>query len=1061
MYSRLSFIKKLFSWKKHKEIFRIFKNLLVELYRKQKNYFSKRWKQYQKSREAQKFIKTIPTYLIFGPKKSGKSHLLTQSGLEFSNQENPVKELFLELNIHPWVSEKSIWLEVTLNDDKNTCWNSFIKTMKKIKPNSPLNGVFIAIPMSQFFLEETISKTMENLSAFLKLCIQSFGYLIPIKLIVTHGDQFFGFLDFFSGGSDEELCQLFGVQDTDGYSDIIKVSDDLKNLVNKIRDMRIYQLSRVLPWTEKINIHLFPEDFYDLCEKIIASLKPVFASVQKAVGINWCGIYFTAKSQDKNLFMKKIFCDDLLLKNQFIQRTAKKKTKRHVLCWFSSVFAASIIIAAFFSLRASYINNIDLMRQSSQWLIKLREDIHNPSLISRRSFHDLLESWRFFETLKGYQKEKPWLLGLGLYRGNHTIPKFEKLFSEILNKQFLPEVELSLYKQLKTFSDEETLSESNRITYYQTLKSYLMLWFPHRIDADYLSPQLSQWWIQKILNRLPEDFLFPGLTRLIHFYLNENQTRSTKNSVSVLDLDWKTIEHARAQLKTSNPIEHAYQEFIAEKSARWPSLSLSELIRDPDHLLQSAEHLPGIYTADAWKTDILPSMQKKIRHISGEDWVMEMPLSELLKPLRQDTNNNSINFESTLKKFKEIYFSNYIKSWMTLLNSITMPSFQSFSETEKILNQLLDPESPLQQYFSIMNLNLQIIFSEPIKSNINDSKLSSLKKLLAFNTNQLKEGFVPEYFSFLKKIELEIEELNHSVNLENSAEHYATSLLTENKPNLALYQANLWVNQWVGIASDEEIQKPFRKFLQEPLKHVWRVVLDQCIKSIENDWISQVKNNYQAELENKLPLVHEGSNADISSIFKFFNPTTGIVSSFFKSRISPFIYLVGAEFSKKSWLDEGLILSDSLLNDLKNMMSIGNLFYRNDQNTLSLNFEIYPLPSPLYSEIELTLNSEVFKYHNGPQEWVPFHWSAQMNGASAVLHVVFSKQNGEVTLEYLQPLAWFQLLSAAQIAREKEGQYRLTWMLNDNSGKKYPLSLLMRVSETQDFIRILGWMKND
>ena len=85
---------------------------------------------------------------------------------------------------------------------------------------------------------------------------------------------------------------------------------------------------------------------------------------------------------------------------------------------------------------------------------------------------------------------------LGLYRGNTQIPAIQEMLAATLEPMFLQPVASHLEQQLQNYALQWNNATSDqreqlRGPYYTTLKTYLMLCFPTRMDLTQATPLLS------------------------------------------------------------------------------------------------------------------------------------------------------------------------------------------------------------------------------------------------------------------------------------------------------------------------------------------------------------------------------------------------------------------------------------------------------------------------------------------------------------------------------------------------------------------------------------------
>jgi type VI secretion system protein ImpL len=119
------------------------------------------------------------------------------------------------------------------------------------------------------------------------------------------------------------------------------------------------------------------------------------------------------------------------------------------------------------------------------------------------------------------------------------------------------------------------------------------------------------------------------------------------------------------------------------------------------------------------------------------------------------------------------------------------------------------------------------------------------------------------------------------------------------------------------------------------------------------------------------------------------------------------------------------------------------LFHQQDDQ---INFQImiYPLPTPGVDEISLIVNGNTYRYRNEPQQWQQFNWTMQNKNDETILKIITAKDKSPLIIEINSLWGIFQLLRRAEITKESNDIYRVTWKFHNDEGNAYKISLLFK-----------------
>jgi type VI secretion system protein ImpL len=178
----------------------------------------------QKGRRDTAFLYELPWYVIIGGPGSGKTTLLRNSGLKFPLSEQlgdgPVRGVGGTRNCDWFFADEAIFLDTagryTTQDSyqpvDKAAWSAFLGLLKKYRPRRPINGVLLAMSMSELMElnEEERSRRGRELRLRVNELYEVMSIRFPIYMVFTKCDLIAGFGDFFSELTQEDRAQVWG-----------------------------------------------------------------------------------------------------------------------------------------------------------------------------------------------------------------------------------------------------------------------------------------------------------------------------------------------------------------------------------------------------------------------------------------------------------------------------------------------------------------------------------------------------------------------------------------------------------------------------------------------------------------------------------------------------------------------------------------------------------------------------------------------------------------------------------------------------------------------------------
>jgi type VI secretion system protein ImpL len=171
------------------------------------------------------WVYQLPWYLIIGPPGCGKTTALVNSGLRF-----PLAEQFGQDAIHGiggtrncdwWFTDEAVILDTagryTTQDSyaevDSAAWAGFLSLLKKHRPRRPVNGVLVAISLSDLLQQSQAERDAHAraIRARVQELYTTFKIRCPVYVLFMKADLVAGFTEFFADLGQEGRAQVWGM----------------------------------------------------------------------------------------------------------------------------------------------------------------------------------------------------------------------------------------------------------------------------------------------------------------------------------------------------------------------------------------------------------------------------------------------------------------------------------------------------------------------------------------------------------------------------------------------------------------------------------------------------------------------------------------------------------------------------------------------------------------------------------------------------------------------------------------------------------------------------------
>ncbi|MEM6636314.1 MAG: type VI secretion system membrane subunit TssM [Pseudomonadota bacterium] len=618
------------------------------------------------------FLYDLPWYLIIGPPGAGKTTALLNAGIEFplaAEGQAAMSGIGGTRYCDWWFAEEAVMIDTagryTTQDsdaeaDKSS-WDAFLDLLKRNRPKQPINGIILALSLSDLMEADSASLAAhaETIRTRLDEIHRTLKIDFPVYVLFTKADLISGFREYFGGYSEARRKQVWGAtfQTSNRLEQTYeRAGEEFDALVERLSNEVLHRLSEEPDGISRIAIFSLPGQLTLLKPKITDLLRRVFEPTRYKTNAILRGFYFTSGTQEGNPIDqvlgamqgfgstaagmsgkgKSFFLHDLMKKVIFAEQGwvsyDARAVKRSRFLRIGTVSAMLLLSAGLIGGWAnSYFANERLVAQADAAITDYKDTAGDMLAAESVSDPDLTLVANPLTILRdmpgGYASESqpaPFLEGLGLGQRARLRSSARAAYRDGLERLFRPRLALYVEDQLDAYVRSE-----DGLEVYQTLKVYKLLGGDPSAIGD-TDPVVKSWFETDW-----EDISYTGL---INRPLREQLSAHLDAMLDLDDtvppriaLNADLISRAEAVAARMPVAERAYalvmetasvQDIVpfnvADRAGR-DAARVFEAINGDD--LSSLE-IPAIYTFDGFNEFFLEQLSSVADRLESDKWVL-------------------------------------------------------------------------------------------------------------------------------------------------------------------------------------------------------------------------------------------------------------------------------------------------------------------------------------------------------------------------------------------------------------------------------------------------------
>ncbi|REL26629.1 type VI secretion system membrane subunit TssM [Thalassotalea euphylliae] len=697
----------------------------------------------------------LPWYMIIGPSATGKSTLFANSGLHFPYAN--ANELHIQgfggtRNCDWWFSDQAVLIDTagryTTESADNKEWLSFLGLLKKHRPKLPVNGVIVAISVSDILTSDSegVRHHVNLVRERIQELITELGVVFPVHISFTKTDLISGFEPFFADLSEKEREQVWGAYLLDESEDQSQDPAELfelrmEELYQRLCEQRLSKLARERNVHRKALIFDFPNQFKSASIKLTEFVNLLFKDNPYQEVPWFAGVYFTSGTQEGTPVerilsgVREQFCSvaieqtqETITKSYFINRffndvvfklqdlTRGNRRERKIQRWLKAVSVSATLasVAATVALLTTSYTMNSLLVSAGEQKIEVLVDKAVSGVEPAEHVAAFMDVFEHYTLLQSYEQKLPWRFILGIYEGDETLDSVASITQQEMTTLISMPIQNHVKQELTSFSEKWALAPDMdsknvlRQEYYRLLKLQLMFSEnPEQMDLEFAAQEIGKHWRSLLgLNFESEELeaFNSKLDNIVTMYIGLfGKSVDEPGELAFWESDEDLVATARLQLDTQPEPEPLYQQIIASKAAKKKPLTLRNLLEPKNRkLLNSNYRVPYAYTKAGWEDYVYPEMQRIVTIVSSGDWVMGTA-NEAGENLVDKSKAQVLE-----KAIRALYFKDYAEHWFALLGDAQVKQFTGLADASISLAKLSALDGPLTQLMTNVNKNINL-----------------------------------------------------------------------------------------------------------------------------------------------------------------------------------------------------------------------------------------------------------------------------------------------------------------------------------------------------------------
>jgi type VI secretion system protein ImpL len=1042
----------------------------------------------KKARGTRGYLYEQPWYAIIGPPGAGKTTALLNSGLKFplaaEMGQGAVAGVGGTRMCDWWFTENAVLIDTAgryTTQDSNAAvdragWDAFLDMLRTTRPRQPLNGVIVAIALSDVAAappDERVAHA-RAIRRRIKELEERLGIRIPVYALFTKADLISGFTEFFDDLDRDRRNQVWGVTFPLKGEPAGQFPDELQLLVERLNDRLFDRLQAEQSPDRRALIAGFPTQIATLAQPLQAFLTEAFAGSRLDPAPFLRGVYFTSGTQEgtpidrltgamarafgldqrraaalrpekgRSYFLGRLIAEVILGEAMLVSEPPSARARRIAMraAAFAAVGLVTLGAAGWLVVnRSAGERDIDAMSTALTDYERIAKtvtfdpvnDADLPRLLP------LLDAARNLQNAAG--KGSGILASFDLSQTAKLRAGADAVYRHVLGYALLPRLIWRLESQMRgNFTRPDFLYEATRV--------YLMLGGQGPLDKPLVKEWMTYDWRAQYGNAFNTAVL-SGLASHLDALLAQ--------PLPAVPLDDPLVAQARTTFSRVPLSARVYSRIKPSAAAQalppWtPAEALGPaglrvFVRASGRKM--TDGIPGFLTVDGFHKVLLPALPEATREVATESWVLGQKANVNLDDAEQRKLANEVIGQ---------YMDDYAKAWDAMLQDLEVVPLRSLPQAAQDLYILASPQSPMKELLT--SIARQLTLSEPPKpspamaaaekaakdkanaalaSTIKEPALSSLLTGQPGATPELPPGHqIDERYKQLRDL---------VVPPGGSPLDQVLKLLNDLQQQLAkMAAAPVGSVQPPTVATGNDPSLALRAEAQRqppPLGRWLQAMADSSTALRGGGAREQVAAAFNGAggpaalcplaVNGRFPFVPSSAlETPLDDFAKLFAPG-GLIDGFFNTQLKPYVDTTGKVWTPQPVDGVPAPVSPADLAQFQRAAVIRDLFFAPGSTTIAVRFDIMPVDlDPGASQVSLEFDGTSVAYAHGPSRSTEITWPGPNHMQN--VRLVFDPPPGGGTgvLSETGPWAMFRLFDRGALRQAGSPErYTLTFTLGE------------------------------
>jgi len=857
----------------------------------------------------------LPWYLLIGSSQSGKTTLLhgvaatLSPFLRTSAALSDAKENGSKEDCNWWCFDSAVLIDTSGRyafpkqvERDSAQWYRLLQLLRHYREHQPINGIVIAVSAAALVSqdEDALRTEARELRKRLHEVIEELGIAFPTYLLVTQCDVLEGFTEFFGCFPERTQRQAFGCINEQPPSTTPPFDTLFTSMVERLQQLRLSLLQEKPPTgTLRQRVFCFPEEFHALQQPLSTLVEVLFSANRIQHTPWWRGVFFCSAQQQgallscvrralhfepqsqcvergtKPYFLHDLFADILHRERGLVQRTSKQMrgTRRRGVLGFAGCMVLCLLVALLL-LRASTRDRrlaatdtracemageqgaaeslLDQAEQCRQVVQKLVESNHQRAAWSTLLFN---RSGTLAETSRQQYEEK-------------------------FAREVLAPLDIGVTQRLVAGADAPSVAALLLDRLDLLRQCMTEVGCPQVLGKD----GQPDYRLMMASSRLPPQEQVTQLQRTYEAYL-----RWSSGSKEALRQEQTAhIDHLQSWI-SSEPFASHLRAWVSQ---RYPPVTAHEYWDVPPAAeREKVPEVEGAYTRAGWEEGVLPFLDRLARAVPDTAPVLD--------------------------KVRKEYEAQYVEQWRRFLVAFPRGQVAWMAPRERrlqLMSRLLEAHSPYNRILDIASTNLRPLSGEtPAWGRVLQSYAGSDLRPLSGETPvwvRVLQSYVGSESRKLYRATLEQELGKQLVGSALRARSFALVQAGFKEGMPTTLPTHPILKAWWLIDELQRQESPegpaaaaaFWPLLQEPVRFVWKVMLEEASLAIQESW-----NDLLLAVKDLPP----------NQKYEFLYGKEDKAAAFVKDQVAVFLQRSGEEYTQKKLLDGALAFTDQFLLYLK------------------------------------------------------------------------------------------------------------------------------------------------